>query len=72
MGTTIQVSGRLVQVLKERKMSDNESYEEIIWDLLEDSKRLSAKTLKEIGSSRKAFAKGNFVTIEKLRKESGL
>jgi hypothetical protein len=72
MVTTIQVSGKLVQVLKVRKMSDNESYEDIIWDIIEDSKRLNSQTLKDIEKSKKQFAKGNFVSIEQVKKESGL
>lgn len=72
MVTTIQVSEELMEVLKERKMRDSESYEDIIWDMLEDSKRLSAKTLKEIEVSRKELKKGNFVTLEQLKKEFDL
>lgn len=71
MGTTIQVSGKLVQVLKDRKINNNESYEDIIWDLIEDSRQLNAATLKEIEKSRNEFAKGRFVTLERIKKESG-
>ena len=41
MATTIQVSNKLAQELKNRKMYDKESYEEIIWDLIEDTVELS-------------------------------
>ena len=34
MATTIQVSEELLDELKIRKISDKESYEEIIWDLI--------------------------------------
>lgn len=48
MATTIQVSQDLLQELKSRKMYDKESYEEVIWDLLEDSKELSEETLRNL------------------------
>lgn len=47
MVTTIQISEKLQEKLKKRKLYDNESYEEVIWDLLEDSMELSEETKKE-------------------------
>ena len=47
MATTISVSQELLSKLKERKMYDKESYEEVIWDALEDSMELSKETKKE-------------------------
>ena len=41
MATTMQVSKDLLKELKSRKMYDNESYEDIVWDLLEDTMELS-------------------------------
>ena len=48
MATTIQISSDLLQELKIRKLYNKESYEEIIWDLLEDSMELSQETLTRI------------------------
>ena len=48
MATTISVSQELLSKLKERKMYDKESYEEVIWDALEDSMGLSEETEKRI------------------------
>src|SRR3989344_4612449 len=46
--TTIQVSEELLDELKIRKISDKESYEEIIWDLIDDTMELSDETKREI------------------------
>ena len=69
MATTIQVSSELVQELKNRKMFDKESYEEVIWDLIEDTAELSEETKKNIEQSRKEFKEGKFYTLDQVRKE---
>jgi len=72
MATTIQISKELLQELKQRKMNDKESYENIIWDLLEDTMELSEETKKEIEIARKQYAKGEFYTHEQVKKELGI
>lgn len=72
MVSTIQVSNKLKEHLAVRKMSDKDSYEDVIWDLLEDTLELSAQTKKEIELARKEFKEGKFVTHEQLKKELGL
>ena len=72
MASTIQVSKVLMKALQARKMYDKESYEEIIWDLLEDSMELSAETKRVIKRSRKEIAEGKFYTHEQVKKELGL
>ena len=52
METTIQVSHKLREALRLRKMSPNESYENIIWDLIEDSQELSDEVLDLVGIAR--------------------
>jgi hypothetical protein len=69
MATTIQVSGELVEKLKSRKMYDKESYEEIIWDLLEDTMDLSEQTKKNIEQSRKEIMGGKTVSLEEIKKK---
>jgi len=71
MATTIQVSMELKNTLEKRKMS-SESYEEIIWDLLEDTMELSEATKKKIGIAEREYEKGNFITHEQLKKELGI
>jgi len=62
MVTTIQVSEELKDKLALRKMSDSDRYEDVIWDLLEDTMELNEQTKKEIEIARKEFKKGKFVT----------
>ena len=69
MATTIQISENLLQTLKKRKMSEKESYEEVIWDLLEDTMELSEQTKKDIGESRKQIKEGKFKSLSQIRKE---
>jgi predicted transcriptional regulator len=69
MATTIQVSQELVQELKKRKFTDSESYEEIIWDLIEDTQELSEQTKKDISQSIKEIERGEFYTHEQVKKE---
>lgn len=72
MVTTIQVTAELVSVLKNRKMFDNESYESVIWDLLEDTLELSEQTKRRIKIAEQDFKEGKFVSHEQVKKELGL
>ena len=72
MATTIQVSEELKERLAFRKMSDKESYEDVIWDLLEDTLELNEQTKKEIEIARKEFQQGKFVTHAQLKKKLGI
>jgi hypothetical protein len=72
MDTTIQISKDLLEKLKKRKMSEKESYEDIIWDLLEDTMELSEETKKDIEESRKQFKEGKTISLEDIKKKHGL
>ena len=72
MVTSIQISEELKEKLSLRKMSSKDSYEEIIWDLLEDTMELNEQTKREIAAARKEFKEGKFVTHAQLKKELGL
>ena len=72
MVTTIQVSEKLVEKLKNRKIYDKESYEQVIWDLLEDSMELSEETKKHIAQSEKEIKEGKIHTHEEVKKRLGL
>jgi predicted transcriptional regulator len=72
MATTIQVSNKLVESLRTRKMYDKESYEDIIWDLLEDTMELSEETKRHIEESRKDIKAGRTVTLAQVKKNLGL
>jgi len=72
MVTTIQISEELKNTLNKRKLFDRETYEEIIWDLLEDTLELSEQTHKEIEIARKEFKEGKTISHKQLKKELGL
>ncbi|MDD4877702.1 MAG: hypothetical protein PHO02_01545 [Candidatus Nanoarchaeia archaeon] len=72
MATSIQVSKELLQALKKRKMYDKESYEDIIWDLMEDTMELSEETLRDIKKSEEDIKAGRVKTLEQVKKELGL
>ena len=72
MATTIQVSKDLIEVLKSKKMHAKESYEEIIWDLLEDHMELSEQTKKDIEKSRRDIAQGKVHTLDEVKKKLGI
>ncbi len=69
MATTIQVSTDLLEKLKARKLSDKESYENVIWDLLEDSMELSEETKRNIAQAEKEIREGKIHKWEDVKKE---
>ncbi len=72
MATTIQISEDLQKELSKKKIYDRETYEEVIWDIIEDTMELSEQTKKEIEESRKEIKEGKFKTLEQVKKELGL
>lgn len=69
MDTTIQISGELLTRLKNMKISNKESYENIIWDLIEDRLEFSEETNKNIELSRKQIKEGKTISLEDLKKK---
>ena len=72
MATTIQVSKELQKTLAKRKLYDRESYEEVIWDLLEDTMELTEEAKKEIEQARAEIKSGKSYTHEQVKKKLGL
>jgi len=72
MVSTIQVSGELMEKLKDRKMYNKESYEDIIWDLLEDTMELSDETKRHIKQAEKDIKENRTYTHEQVKKELGI
>ena len=66
MATTIQVSQELKDRLSFRKASEKDSYEEVIWDLLEDQLSLKDSVLDKISNGIKDFEDGNFFTMDEV------
>ena len=62
----------LYKVLQEKKLYDKESYEEVIWDLIEDTMELSEETKNNIELSRKQIKEGKVYTLEEVKKKLDL
>jgi predicted transcriptional regulator len=69
--TSIRVSTELLNTLKKFK-EDNESYEDVIWDFIEPHLELSEETKEDIKKSREEYERGEFKTLEQVKKEIGL
>jgi hypothetical protein len=72
MDTSIQISKRLQKELLKRKFFDKETYEEVIWDMIEDNEELNAQTKKELAKARAEIKAGKVHTLAKVKKELGL
>lgn len=69
MATTVQISEELLKKLKAMKISDKESYENIIWDLIEDSLEISEETKKNIAEAEEDIRKGRVHKWEDVKRE---
>ena len=69
MDTTVQISNALKKELLKRKFFNKETYEEVIWDLIEDNQELSEQTKKEIAQSRAEYKAGKTHTLAEIKKE---
>jgi len=67
--TTIQISQDLKAELQKRKLRGSETYEDILWDLLEDRVTLSAQTRKDLEQSREEARRGETVSHETMVRE---
>ena len=72
MATTISVSQELLSILKQRKLYDKESYEEVIWDALEDSMELSTETKKRIKKAEADVKAGRVYSLGDVEKKATL
>jgi len=72
MVTTIQITEKLQQELTNKKAFDRETYEEVIWDLIEDTMELNEQTKKDIIESRAEVKAGKIHKLSEIKKELGL
>jgi len=68
--TSIRISTELLNTLKKFK-EDSDSYEDVIWDFIEPHLELSEETKKDIEKSKEEYKRGEFYTIEQIKKELG-
>lgn len=71
MATTIQISEKLQEELVRKKLYDQETYEEVIWDMIEDSLELSEQTKRGIEEARREAKSGKLFTHAQVKKELG-
>jgi predicted CopG family antitoxin len=72
MDTTIQISKEVAERLKEMKISNSESYEDVIWDLIEDRMELSEETKRNIKEAEEDIKAGRVHKWEDIKKEFGV
>ncbi|MCI0497873.1 MAG: hypothetical protein L0Z54_06255 [Thermoplasmata archaeon] len=71
MPTSIQISDELRKELVKRKFHDRETYEEVIRDLLEDSRELGEETRRELAEARAEIKAGRSRTLAEVKRELG-
>ena len=72
MDTTIQISSELLERLRTMKIYSKESYESIIWDLVEDRLEFSDSTKRNIEQSKKDIKKEKTISLKELKKKIGV
>ena len=70
--SSIQISTELKEVLKDRKFFESESYEDIIWNLLEDTMELSNEAKKAIKEAEEDVKNGRVYSLKQLKEELNL
>jgi len=68
MATTIQISDDLQRQLSKKKLYDRETYEEVLWNMIEDTTEISEETKKELAEARKEIKEGKIHTFEEVKK----
>ena len=66
MVTSIQITEKMQKELSKKKMFEKETYEEVIWDLIEDSMELSEETKRHIAQAEKDIKEGRVYTHEQV------
>ena len=69
METTIQVSRQLLERLARMKMHEKESYESIIWDLIEDRLEFSEETKRNIAASEIEIKSRKTVSLNAIKQK---
>ena len=69
MVTTIQITEQLQETLMKRKLFDRETYEGVIWDMIEDTQELNEQTKKELKEARAEIKAGKVHTLSQIKKE---
>ncbi len=68
--TSIRISTELLNALKKFK-EEKDSYEDVIWDFLEPHLELSVEAKSDIKKSAEEYKRGEYFTLEQVKKELG-
>jgi hypothetical protein len=66
---SINVSSDLLHELNKRKTSADDSYEDVIWDVIEASTEVNEVTKRRIANARQQFREGKFKTLEEVKRK---
>lgn len=72
MPTTIQIENKIRERLEKMKLSERETYNDVLERVLEDIEELDEQTKKELETARKQIKEGKFVTHEQVKKQYGI
>ena len=70
--SSIQISKRLQKELNRRKIYAKETYEEVIWQLIEDSEPLDPALQKDIDQAEEEISDGKSHSLEQVKKDLGI
>ncbi len=71
MATTIQISENLQSALQNKKLYEKETYEEVIWALLEDTMELSEETKIDLIKAEEDIKAGRTTSLEEIKQKLG-
>jgi predicted transcriptional regulator len=69
--TSIQLKKSTKRKLDSLKLSEKETYNDVIENLIEDSLELSEKTLEELKIARKERKEGKVHSLDEIKREMG-
>lgn len=69
---TIKISNDLQKELSQRKLFNEESYEDVIWGALEETMELNEETKRDIAEAHADIKAGRVYTAEEVYRELGL
>lgn len=70
--TSIRISKQILELLKSMKTYPKESYDEVIWELIEPNLELNDATKQNIEESIREYEKGEYFTLEEIEEKYGL
>ncbi len=70
--TSIRISKQILELLKSMKTYPKESYDEVIWELIEPNLELNDATKQNIAESISEYEKGDYFTLEEIEEKYGL